>query len=393
MEEIRIGIAGLGNRGLAWVDQLTKITGYRITALYDFIEPLHERALAAIPYRDEVKTFTDYEEFLAFDGMEAVGLNVRCKNQGAMAAQALEAGKHVHSEVPAAHTIKDCWRIVLAAERSGQVYQLAEQLRYWGYIDGWREMVAKGLLGKVIYCEGQYLAHYPDQYFQDMKTGRFCPIDELGDHPDAKPTWLQEMPPIHYLVHDLSPILKITGDRIKEVVGMGTRAPSYTHPEINQSDLQVALMKTERDAMVRMAVGFTVHAPHGQHHWLQVIGTHGRVEWRKTDNDKPKMWVSNLQMHDMCEVDWRPARTDAPPEALGSGHDDADYYIHAAFRDAVLGKKSVELDAYAAVEIAAAGILAADSIERNSERMIMPDFRPSDARPAGQEPRDMSKTE
>ncbi len=98
------------------------------------------------------------------------------------------------------------------------------------------------------------------------------------------------------------------------------------------------------------------------------------------------MWVAGLQMHDYCEVDWRPARTDAPPEALGSGHDDADYYVHAAFRDAILNKKSIEVDVYTAVENAAAGILAADSIERNSERLIMPEFRPNNARPAGQKP-------
>ena len=34
-----------------------------------------------------------------------------------------EKARHVHAEVPAAHTIEDCWRIVVAAERSGCTYQ------------------------------------------------------------------------------------------------------------------------------------------------------------------------------------------------------------------------------------------------------------------------------
>ena len=115
MDEIRIGIAGLGHRSRHWINTLLKIPGYRITALYDWIESLHERALSLIEYRNDVRVFRDYEDFLAYEDMDAVGLVVRRKDQGAMAAQALEAGKHVNMEVPAAHTMEDCWRIVTAA--------------------------------------------------------------------------------------------------------------------------------------------------------------------------------------------------------------------------------------------------------------------------------------
>ena len=48
-------------------------------------------------------------------------------------------------------------------------------------------------------------------------------------------------------------------------------------------------------------------------------------------------------MHDLAEVDWRYERTDAPAEARGSGHGDADYYVHAAFRDAVLQGKPLRV--------------------------------------------------
>ena len=80
-------------------------------------------------------------------------------------------GKHVNMEVPAAHTMEDCWRIVTAAERTGRVYQLAEQTRYWGFVDAWRDLVAEGRLGRVTYCEGQYIGYYGTrQFFQDYKT-------------------------------------------------------------------------------------------------------------------------------------------------------------------------------------------------------------------------------
>ena len=84
---------------------------------------------------------------------------------------------------------------------------------------------------------------------------------------------------------------------------------------------------------------------------------------------RPKMWLANGQMHDMAEVDWQYQRTDAPREARGSGHGDADYYVHAAFRDAVLGTRPLEFDVYRAMDTAAPAILAAESIAQNSKQL------------------------
>jgi predicted dehydrogenase len=92
MDEIRIGIAGLGGRSQRWISTLLKMSGYRITALYDWIEPLHERALSLIEYRNDVVVFSDYEDFLSCGDMDAVGLVVRRKDQGAMAGRLWRRG-------------------------------------------------------------------------------------------------------------------------------------------------------------------------------------------------------------------------------------------------------------------------------------------------------------
>ena len=139
MDEIQIGLCGLGHRGLHWLRMLDSLNGYRVVALCDPIVALHERGLATLNTANGVKTYASYEEFLAEPKMEAVALTVRCEEQGALAAMALEAGKHVNSEVPAAHTMEDCWRIVLAVERSGKVYQLGEQTALLGIRRGMEE--------------------------------------------------------------------------------------------------------------------------------------------------------------------------------------------------------------------------------------------------------------
>ncbi len=390
MDEIRIGLVGLGHRGLGWLRLLQRVKGYRIRAVCDPIVALHEKGLAVLESPSEVRAYARYEDMLADPNVDAVAVTVRCREQGALAAQALEAGKHVNSEVPAAHTMDDCWRIVLAQERSGLVYNLAEQTRYHGFVQPWRDLVVGGQLGRVTFCEGQYFGYYgTHQLSQDPATGRFFPVEELAEHPEARPTWFQEMPPIHYLPHELSPMLKVLDDRVVEVTAMSTSRPSYSHPEIDQPDIQVALMKTEKDAILRMAVSFTQMVPHrgsGGHHWYQVMGTRGCVEWKRSGWERPKMWLANAQMHDVAEVDWRRQPVDAPSEARGSGHQDSDYYNHAAFRDALLGVRPLEWDVYGAIETAAPAILAADSIDQGSRLLQVPNFRPGDTRPAGKMP-------
>ncbi len=389
MDEVRIGIAGLGRRALGWIRLLQKIPGYRITAVYDWIEPLQERALAEIPYRSEVKVFSKYEDFLAYSGMDAVGLCVRQKEQGQMAVAALEAGKHVNSEVPAAYRMEECWQIVTLVERTGLVYSLAEQTRYWGFVDGWKRLVDEGRLGKVTYAEGQYV-HYagPGRWFQDYRTGQHRAIEELPDHPEAEPTFLNVRPPIFSASYDLSILLKVLDDRVKEVTAMSTRRPSYTSPKIAAPDVQVALMKTEKDTVIRMLNSFNLPRPHGDYHWWQMIGTKGSLEWRRSLRDKPKVWFADTQMWDWAEADWRYERTDAPPEVRGSGHGDADYYVHAHFRDAVLKGAPLAFDVYRAMDTMAPAVLAVDSIEEGGRVMQVPDFRPSASRPAGQMPKD-----
>jgi len=386
MNEIRIGLAGLGNRGLYMLLLLQRIKGFRVVALCDAIEATHAKAMESLKDHAGVKLFTDYQKFLAQPDMDAVMLTVRCKEQGAMAAMALEAGKHVNSEVPAAHSIEDCWRIVLAQERIGLVYQLAEQVRYAGFVEAWRKLVADGALGKITYAEGQYLHYITERMLRDPKTGAYIPAAEWKSRPDAVPGWLATMPPIHYVVHDLSPILKVIDDRVVEVTGMSTDSPSAAHPELVAPDMQVALMKTAKGAVLRMVASFSQPHPHSETHWQQIIGTGGSVEWKRSAHDKPKMWLKSAGSPDKTDMDWTMERPNDPPEARETGHGGLDYHVHAAFRDAILGVRPLEFDMYKAMDVAAPPILAAESIAQGSKPMRVPDFRPSAARPAGKLP-------
>ncbi len=391
MDTIRVGVAGLGGRGLHWIRLIQRLEGFRITALCDLYQAPLEAALPLVESPDAVICTRRFEDLLADDRVDAVALVLRCEEQGALAAAALSAGKHVHAEVPAAHRMEDCWRLVAAAERSGKVYHLAEQVRHAGYLARWRELVAAGRLGEITYAEGQYLHYYVDKMFRDPGTGTMFGPGRLDEHPGAEPTWIQRMPPIHYLVHDLSPLLYVLDDRVVEVVGMGTPPPGRAHPELAHSDFQAALMRTARGAILRLACSFSQPHPPRETHWQQIIGTAGCVEWRRAPDDRPRLWLAADGDDAKVEVDWGYEREDEPEEARGSGHANLDYYVHAAFRDAVLGRRPLEFDVYQAVDTAAPGIVAAESIARGGRLLPVPDFRPGPDRPAGSLPQGVTE--
>jgi predicted dehydrogenase len=188
------------------------------------------------------------------------------------------------------------------------------------------------------------------------------------------------MPPIHYLPHELSPLLKVLGDRVIEVVGMGTSPPSDSHPQISRPDIQVALMKTEYDVVLRVAAGFAQAVPQRDRHWYQIMGTEGCLEWRRWQNQPARIWLADSGLEEWQDVDWTFARQGLP------GLPDANLTVHAEFHDALVHGHPRDLEMYSAMDTAAPAILAAESIDDGGRPRTVPDFRPGPARESGQAP-------
>ena len=76
-----------------------------------------------------------------------------------IACYAMEQGKHVAVEVPAALTVEECWQIVDTAERTQRHCFMAENCCYDSFTLSTFEMARRGLLGEVTHCEGAYIHH------------------------------------------------------------------------------------------------------------------------------------------------------------------------------------------------------------------------------------------
>ena len=381
-EPIKLGVVGLGSRAVHnVVGRVIDYDDYRLVAICDRRGNLVERVKADLARERDVtvRGYTDYSEMLGAEGLDAVAVQIDADKQASLICEGLQAGCHVMAEVPLAYSIDDCRRIARAVEETGKTFLLMEQTRFWGFIRAWREIVQTGVIGRPLFVEGEYIGYYPGIFLQD-DAGCFYTPEQVREAPEAKPTWRALNHPITYLPHELSPLLYVLEDRVERVVAMSTRPQGYRHPEIPIADIQVALMHTARDAVMKLAVGFTtpvVHRGETTHHWYHIKGTEGVLEWSRTDSDAPKLWVHGWQMPEPIAMPWGMERVDAPALARGSGHGGADFYVFAQFADAILRGVPPELDIYKAIDTAAPAILAAKSIDEGNTPQDVPDFRPA----------------
>lgn len=387
IKPLRTAIIGCGPR--AWYNGIPKLTAYadfELLALCDIRASLVERTAAAAKskYESTLHTYTDYREMIRRQPLDAVMVLADADKQASIICDCLEAGLHVMSEVPLCYTLEDCWRIVTTVERTGRVFLLMEQIRYGGYVQAWRNIVRSGVLGDIVLAEGEYFHNLPLRMYQDDDGVYYTA--QCAQRSGATPTWRLRHPPIVYLPHDLSPVLSVLDDRVTRVMGMESNRPTATTPGQDYPSLQMALMHTQKDSVLRMGVSFNTAAP--ERHWQHIKGTRGYVEMPRVADGSYLMWVDQWQLPAPLKMPWGLSRMDAPAAAVGSGHGDCDYYVFAAFADAVLRGVALEFDVYRAAEITAPAILAADSIRQGGVSLEVPDFRPGPQRKVGVMPRE-----
>ncbi len=382
MEEVRLALAGCGTRGINIAKLFQLHPRCRITALMDRFGNRADKARRDLAIPD-APAFTDYDRMLGEAPADGVFIAGNPFEQVDMACRAMRAGKHACTEVPVAFTLDECRDLVRTVETTGMQYQPMEQTRYWGFVDVWKQMHARGELGHICLAQGEYV-HYESKwgYFTDLETGEIH--QGLKPPPDrpTEPTWRYRMmgDPILYLPHTLSPLLRILDDRVIRVSCMGTRQRSYTYPENNMPwrDITYALMHTAKDTVLLVGAGFSLpHVPRGplNAHWYELRGTRGSVSSPRHSADGFRRWKAGMSIYQEMDVSSTPV--DADIMQARSGHGGADFKPVDTFIRAILTDTPPPMDVYRAVETALPAILAAQSSHEGGAALDVPDLRPS----------------
>ena len=158
---VRVGIVGIGERGLQAVKRLSQIEGAVITALCDIhIDNVQLKIKDWLSSDNSHPTsfafHSDYKTVCRDEHIDLVYICTDWLSHTPIILEALQHGKHVAVEVPAATSLDDIQAIVDAAEVAQRHCMMLENCIYDYFEMALCGMVHQGLLGEVIHVEGGY---------------------------------------------------------------------------------------------------------------------------------------------------------------------------------------------------------------------------------------------
>lgn len=246
---IRIGLIGTGRRGLKTLERYAYIPDAQICAIAD-LDPEHladaQRMLSATA-RPEALTFQGEEgwrEMCRSTESDLIYICTDWQSHAAMAIYAMEQGKDVAVEVPAATTVDECRALVETARRTHRQCFMTENCCYDRFSLACYEMNRQGLFGSLRHLEGAYI--------HEIGTENSLWMEKDYAHHGGNP----------YPTHGLGPMAWLLGlgrtDHMDYLVSM-TSAEGY----INST-----LIRTRRGVTIRLDLDVTTQRPYSR---LQTI--------------------------------------------------------------------------------------------------------------------------
>lgn len=388
---IRFAVIGAG-RGKSFI----KATGnpgstVDLTAICD----RNPAALAAWKDSTEITLYSDFEQVLNDPKIDAVCLATPVHLHARQAIAALNAGKHVLSEVSAAYTIEECWDLVAAVEKSGKTYMMAENYCYTEPALQIRNMVEQGVFGEITYASGSYI--------HDCRNLLFTPQGEL--------TWRGELrrdigPGNGYPTHSLGPIAQWLGINRTDALKSTATWCSGSHAIVNyakrnhpgQADYQESnfwahadtastCIRTEKGVLIDIRVDSVSPRPHHMNRY-ELQGTKASYSLPDGPTHVPLVWIEDRSPTNErgIALEWEPLSNyreefEHPlwrkhrEQAAQAGHGGGDYFILREFSSAISEGRLPMIDVYDAVTWSCITPLSFESVAKGNIPMAVPNFK------------------
>jgi len=150
MKTVKLGLIGTGGIAQAHCRAISNIDGVKIIAASDIVKEKVERTAKQW---DISKTFTDYNEMLKMDEIDAVLVCTPTAIHSPPTVASLNAGKHVLCEKPMEATLDAATAMVRAAHENDRILMIALKLRFSPQVKKAKEIIDKGTLGDIYYAE------------------------------------------------------------------------------------------------------------------------------------------------------------------------------------------------------------------------------------------------
>ena len=394
MEVVRVGFIGLGMRGPGAVRRWCQIEGTEIVALCD-INPegieKSQRYIAAAgrkPAAEYSGSEDAWQKVCERDDIDLIYIMTDWKNHAQMALYAMECGKHVAIEVPAAMNMAEIWALIETSERTRKHCIQLENCVYDRFEMTALNMAQQGLFGEILHVEGAYvhcLAEYWDKYYNNWR------LDYNRTHSGNV-----------YPTHGIGPICQVLnihrGDRLKTLVAMSTKSVSgakywqkmFGKPcdSFSNGDQTTTLIQTENGKVIQLHHNVMTPRPYSRDYAL--VGTTGYATkypiqgFLLGEQTVGEVDIENLNSHRMVspEVFTKlmeqykhpvTAHTEVMAAKVG-GHGGMDYIMDYRLVYCLRNGLPLDMDVYDLAEWCCPTELSATSIAHGSMPVAIPDF-------------------
>lgn len=288
---VRIGFIGLGNRGILALERYMHLEGIEVKALCDLRRENIERAEALLEkfHRPKAMDYSEegmWRKMCECGDIDLIYICTDWLTHTEIAVYAMQQGRHVALEVPAAMSVADCWRLVDTAEQTRRHCMMLENCCYDAFALTTLNMVQQGVLGEITHAEGAYIHDLRKHYFADERKG--------GYHNNWIKLYSQQHTGNPYPTHGLGPICQWMGihrgDRMEYLVSMSSRQAGLSayaekifgkHSEeaeqpYEMGDVNTTLIHTVKGRTILLQYDVATPRPYSRHQ--TVCGTKGFMQ-------------------------------------------------------------------------------------------------------------------
>ncbi len=397
METVRVGFIGLGMRGPSAVSRFTHIPGVEIVALCDLhpdrvekTQAILEKAgfPAAAGYSGEEES---WKELCDRDDIDLVYIATDWKRHADMMIYAMEQGKHVACEVPAAMTMEEIWAVIETAERTQKHCMQLENCVYDFFELTTLNMAQQGVFGEVLYAEGAYI-HQLEDFWNAYES-------------DWRLEYNKNYRGDVYATHGMGPACQLLdihrGDKMNYLVAVDGKAvsiPNYLREvrgeevvDFKNGQNTTTLIKTEKGKTIQ--IQHDVASPRPYSRMYQLTGTKGfankypiqgyALQGSQVDSDVAPNH-ENLNAHSYVPEDVKEAlmtkykhrihqELEEKAKEVG-GHGGMDFIMDYRLIYCLQNGLPLDMDVYDLAEWSCLAPLTALSLENHSAPVIIPDF-------------------
>lgn len=382
---VRIAVIGLGNRGVGAVYRLAKIPTATVTVLCDVQQRYVDRAQKYLMHK--VDTYTGEEDWKKICERPDIDLIYVCTHwdlHAPIALYAMEHGKHVVMEVPAALTMEECWALVDMAEKTQLHCMMLENCNYDFFELTTLNMAQKGLFGEIVHCEGAYIHDLrgeifdQDSYWKNWRLdhntkdiGNLYPTHGLG--PIAHVMNIHRGDRMTFLVTVSSDQFGLT-EFAKQKYGTGSKEAqvAYKHGDINTT-----LIKTWKGKTLLIQHDISNPRPYSRHHVIS--GTKGFAQKYPVEgfafDPEAHEFLSEEKKNALIKEYAHPIIQEVGEQAKKvGGHGGMDFMMDYRLIYCLNHGLPLDMDVYDAVEWSCLVPLSKQSIENGSVPVQIPDF-------------------